>query len=443
MSKIKVLGLFDYGCSTGFGQVASNIMQRLNATGKYEITVVGINYDPVNDIDLERWPGKIIPAISLGNMNAPDVYGRQKFLNELGKGVYDLVFIIQDTFIIQSIIPQVVETFEAIQHKFATIMYYPIDATPKKDWIEECVDKIQFPVPYTNYAKTETVKVLPDVESKLCKPIYHGTNLKDFFYIHDRQDVANFKKDYFKGKADGKFVITNINRNQPRKDIMRTMQIFADLKQRGHDDIFLNLHMSHSDVGGNVLVMADHFGLKLAEDYCLPHPKAFDPNQGLPIEVINYLYNASDVLLTTTLGEGWGLSITEAMATKTPVVAPANTSLNEILADGRGCLIDSGASSSMWFSLGQQDNERLRPLMDVGQAVDALERIKKGDLPDVDAAQAWAQKYSWDEVCKDWQQVFDDAYAYTQHLNSGNSAKSLNRQQRRAMERKTNKKVGV
>jgi glycosyltransferase involved in cell wall biosynthesis len=436
--KIKVLALMDYGCSTGFGQVASNIMGRLDKTGKYDITVIGINYDPVNALDPDRWPGRVIPAISLESMNAPDVYGRQKFLNELGKGIYDLVFTIQDSFIIQTIVPQIIETFNGLPKKFATIMYFPIDASPKRDWVSECLAHIDFPVPYTNYAREEVLKLMPELDDKLWKPIYHGTNLKDFYYIKDRAAVEAFKKDYFKGVANGKFLITNVNRNQPRKDIIRSLMVLAELKKRGHKDFLLNLHMQHEDVGGNILVMADHFGLKLSEDYCMPHPATFNANQGLPLEAINLMYNASDAVLTTTLGEGWGLSITEAMATRTPVVAPGNTSINEILAANRGYLIPSGARMSDWFSLGQSDNERLRPLMDVNVAADALEKIKAGELPDIDAAEKWAKQYSWDAVCQDWQDVFTAAYKRSQEFDSA----QLNRQQRRAAERK-NKKVGL
>ena len=42
------------------------------------------------------------------------------------------------------------------------------------------------------------------------------------------------------------------------------------------------------------------------------------------------LYGAADLLLTTSLGEGWGLPVTEALACGTPVVVPMHTSLMEI-----------------------------------------------------------------------------------------------------------------
>lgn len=442
--KINVLVMADYGCSTGFGHVASNIMQRLNATDEYNITVIGINYDPADEINLQRWPGRIIPAVTVADMYSPDVYGRQKFLNELGKGIYDVVFIIQDTFIIQTIIDKVVETREALQppaKKFATILYYPIDAAPKKEWIEDCVNYIDFPVPYTNYAREASIKIYPPIKDKLLTPIYHGTNLKDFFCVEDEAEVAEFREKYFMGKADGRFLITNINRNQPRKDIMRSFMILKELRDRGNTDALLYLHMAHMDSGGNLLVMADHFNFKINEDFILPSPRVFTVNQGLPLEAINMIYNASDAVLTTTLGEGWGLSVTEAMATKTPLVAPDNTSLHEMAADNRAFLIPSGAEPSDWFCLGQSDNERLRPLMNVSEAADALEKIMAGETPDMDGAYAWAAEHNWDAICEKWLQVFKDAADYSKHI-SANAAPPMNRQQRRAAERQK-KKVAV
>lgn len=422
MDKIKILVLADYGCATGFGQVASNIMQRIEATGKYDITVIGINYDPGKEIDFDRWPGRIIPAITVADMNYGDVYGRQKVLNELGRGIYDMFFTLQDTFIIQTIVKQIVETRQALDKKFSTIFYYPIDAEPKIEWITDCVSLIDFPVAYTNYAKGESIKIDPKLRD--IPVIYHGTNLKDFYPI---EDIAEFRAKYFGGNADGRFLITNVNRNQPRKDIVRNFFILQELKKRGRNPL-LYLHMAHSDSGGNILVLADHFGFKLNEDYILPSPKVFEPNQGLPIDYINKIYNASDAVLSTTLGEGWGLSITEAMATKTPIIAPDNTSLHEMMADNRGILIPSGDNPSAWFTLGQMDNERIRPLMNVDKAVDAIEKLMDGELPDVEGAYKWATEHSWDNICKDWIDIFDIASKYTKLLNN---PVQPNREQRR------------
>lgn len=406
--KLKVLVLADYACTTGFSTVASNIMMELHKSGNYDIDVVGINYtgDPY---DTERFPGRVFPAMNISNLQQNDPYGRQKVLDMLGMNEYDLFFTIQDTFIVQTFIQQIISTCEALPRKFKTIMYFPFDCVPKREWVEQCVALIDYPVAYTNYAKALAVDVVPGLSNM--PVIYHGTNSNDFFVIEDRDEVAEFRHKYFAGKADDRFLITNVNRNQVRKDPVRNFMILRELKDRGLNPL-MYLHMKHEDAGGNLLVMADNFGLKLQEDFILPSPKFFNENRGLGVDAMNLIYNASDAVLTTTHGEGWGLSITEAMATKTPVIAPNNTSIAEILADNRGMLVGSGANPSMFITLGGNDNERLRPLMDVTEAADKLTLLMEGkSLPDIDKAYAFAHKYNWTTICEQWKEIFDEAGA--------------------------------
>ncbi len=431
--KIRVLALADYACTTGFATVASNIMRQLKATDKYEVDIVGINYtgDPY---DQELFPFNVFPALSISNMAQGDPYGRQKFLDMAGSGEYDVVFMIQDTFIVQTMIDALVQTQQALTKKFKIVYYFPIDAAPKADWVNKCVSLTDFPVVYTEYGKELVLDIDPTLKDRL-KVLYHGTNLTDFHVVEDRKEVDDFRHHYFSGKADGKFLITNVNRNQIRKDPMRNFMILKELRDRGHDNAILYLHMSHDDAGGNLLVMADHFGFKLQEDFILPSPRFFNENRGIPVSALNLIYNCSDALLSTTLGEGWGLSITEAMATKLPIVAPANTSLNEILGDGRGYLTKSGANPSMWTMLGGNDNERMRPLMDVEDAASNIEKIIDGAIPDIDNAHAFAHKYTWQSICEDWQVIFDEA-AKAAKLATQAGVVSPNREQRRKVKKK-------
>lgn len=434
--KIRVLAVGDYCCTTGFATVMSNIMRQLHGTGKYDLDIIGINYtgDPY---DHELFPGNVFPALNIANMSVGDPYGRQRVLDMLGTGEYDVLFMLNDTFIAQTFIKAVNDTKEQLQKKFSTVLYFPIDCKPKKEWITECVSLVDYPVVYTDYGKELTLDMDPSLAERL-QVIYHGTNLKDFYVIEDEQGLKNFRHNFFAGKADGKFLITNVNRNQVRKDPLRNFMILDALRRRGHKDTVLYLHMSHNDVGGNLLVMADHFGFKLGEDFILPHPTVFNPNRGVPVDMLNYIYNVSDALLTTTLGEGWGLSITEAMATKLPIVAPDNTSLHEMLDANRGYLAKSGADSSMWLTLGSGDNERMRPLMDVEDAADKLELIMQGQPPAIDNAYAWARQYNWETICQQWTGIFDRAALDARSATQAQKPVP-NREQKRAAAKK---KVG-
>lgn len=410
--KIRMLCLFDYCCATGFASVSSNIMRELKKTDKYDVDILGINYtgDPY---DSTKFPFNVYPAVTIETMHHGqnmDVYGRDKFLSMLVNGNYDLVFIIQDTFVVQTFSAKMFELIEQMPKKPKTIFYYPLDAAPDTSWIQDTVAKMDYPVPYTGYAAEETLKVLPDI-TKLRKPMYHGTNTDEFFYIPDRKEVQKFRHDFFdNGVVDNKFLILNVNRNQPRKDILRSLQVIKCLRELGDLDSILYLHMQYNDAGGNILTQAQQLGLEIGKDYILPTPQIFNSQHGIPIGKLNMLYNAADCLITTTHGEGWGLSLTEAMATKTPVVAPNNTSMTEMLADNRGKLVESGESWESWIVKEANDNSRLRPIVNVEKMARAILEVKaKKDLPDIDNAHAWVHKYSWSNICKEWVALFQEA----------------------------------
>jgi glycosyltransferase involved in cell wall biosynthesis len=423
---IKLLGWHDYACQTGFGNVARNIMQNLQATGDFEIDVVGINYDG-DPYDTEQWVGKIYPAMR-GRMAQgvyADVFGRQRVLDLLATNDYDVLFMIQDTFVTKDYIEQLLETCNATNTKI--VYYYPLDSTPQDNWITDVVSKVDFPITYTQYAKTESLKVDPALTSRL-EVIYHGTNLDDFHPV--KGDREAFRNAYFKGAADGKFVIMNLNRNQPRKDVLRSLLIQAELKQRDAGTL-LYLHMAGVDVGGDIDEWAKQLGLEKGVDYI--YPENF--GDGVPLALVNQLYSAVDCLLTTTHGEGWGLSLTEAMATKLPIVAPDVTSISEILANNRGILVPSGQTLNDWYTQGHGDNNRLRPLMDVQAAADAIQKIQEGALPDFAGAYDWAVAQDWGTISKQFEAIIRRAAkSKSKHSKTlDGKVVSMNRAQRRKM----------
>jgi glycosyltransferase involved in cell wall biosynthesis len=120
-------------------------------------------------------------------------------------------------------------------------------------------------------------------------------------------------------------------------------------------------------------------------------PKNFNVNSGYPVQVVNDLYNCADVCVSAALGEGWGLSSVEAMATKTPCIFPDNTSLTEIFADGRGLLCRSGDTSNMKIVL-PMDNEVIRPRTNINDMVKYLTRLY--EKPDIGFKMA-DRAYDW------------------------------------------------
>jgi glycosyltransferase involved in cell wall biosynthesis len=436
MDKIKVLCLFDSPtCNTGFGVLSRNLLRELYKTGKYEFDIIGINYHG----DPHDLPYRIMPAMKPGEY---DVMGRLKLIYALMGGIkpfdqqYDLVFTIQDHFIfeeqktaeyiagVQVIMsdPKLALSingkqyrFDKVRQPFRWVSYWPVDSELKPNWVEKVI------------GFSEKKEILKHDNEELnigerLSVIPHGVDLKTFRPL---KRIKQFRKEYFKGKVkENDFLITNVSRNQSRKDIPRTLKAFKEIKKR-IPNAKLYLHMRNDDVGGTIFEMANFLGLSDLEDYILP--QSFNESVGVPVEVLNQIYNASDLLMTTTLGEGWGFILTEAMACKKPIIAPNNTSVTEIFGvDGdisldvldstttlRGIPVECGNNPSMYINLGREDKERYRPIADVDDLARKAQWVFKN--PDkvekmTDRAYKWVQDLSWDKVGKQWDALLTKAH---------------------------------
>ena len=394
MKDFKKLKVFAYcdspTCATGFGTVSRNIFEGLYRTGRYDIDVFGINYwgDP------HQFPYRIWPA---GTNNEHDPYGRQKAVGMIPRMDFDILFLLQDTFIMD-FLPTLLPHLKTQRLKpFKSILYFPVDSIIKAEWGKNINDADTI-VAYSEFGKAEALKVMdrPDMHV-----IPHGVNTKEYFPLPKEEAMA-FRKQYFKSEAD-KFIITNLNRNQQRKDVPRTIQAFKKLRQTVPNSL-LYLHMAMQDQGWDLPEVCKQMGLDISKDVIFP--QNFGPNQGYPIEIVNALYNASDAIVSTTLGEGFGLSWIEAMATKTPVIMPNNTAMTEFITDDRGYLVDSGTTSSLYTIL-PHDNEVLRPLVDVDHLASAMEWVY---LNPAEAAKKAENAYNWVRKDMEWQGAIADKW---------------------------------
>lgn len=399
--KTKMLVWSDYVVPTGFSNVMSNILRRLDRD-KYSIDVLAVNYYGDPDYDHDRFPGKIYPAVTSTIRPYNDLTGRQRLIDLAREGDYDILFMLQDTFIAQDVIPILKDVREKFNKNFKMIYYFPIDSPPWMKWLKNSVCKVDVPVAYTKYG-AECCESSGLLEKEMMV-VPHGIDLNDFFHIEDRDNINNYRKWHFPA-SEGKVMLLNVNRNQPRKDIPRSLQLLHELKKT-RDDICLFLHMSNKDIGGNLTPVANQLGLEENIDYFMPSDL---DQKGYEVSLLNIIYNISDMLITTTLGEGWGLSLTEAMAVKLPIVAPDILPISEILGNGeRGFLADSGSNASLWTII-DSDNMVLRPLVDVedmARKIDSAIQIPAIAKHKSDQAYLWVQNLNWDTIVdKYWEEI--------------------------------------
>jgi glycosyltransferase involved in cell wall biosynthesis len=385
MKKTRVLAYCDSPtCATGFGTVSRNIFEALYRTGRYEIDILGINYwgDP------HEFPYRIWPT---GTNPERDPYGRKKCVNIMAnRDDYDILFLLQDTFIMD-FIPELITHIKNAARPSRSICYFPVDGVPKAEWIKN----VSYPdrsFAYSEFGSAEAMKAYPKIGEVGVVP--HGVNLNDYHPVEE-DTVRKFRSQYF-GSFSDKFIFTNLNRNQQRKDIPRTIQAFSEFRKQVPESI-LYLHMSKKDQGWDLDEVCRAYGFSTSEDVIFP--ENFGPNQGYPREVVNMLYNSSDCVVSTCLGEGWGLSWIEAMATKTPVIMPGNTAMVENITEERGYLSKSGTNSSL-FTVLPHDNEIIRPLVDVDDMVEKMLAVYNNRE---EAARRAENAYKWIKEELDWQ----------------------------------------
>ena len=327
----------DWNCTTGFGAVAKELVDDWAKDKNLSIVIFGINdkskatYDYLPNV-------KVIPALMTGDKDTQkDVYRRIELLKLIYQNDFDAIFFLQDVEVINTMEEQLKDVKNTKRKEnrpnFKSMIYFPVDSEPRMLDLKvlSFFDEV---VTYTEYAKAVMKPLISDTQFKKVRVIPHGTNTTDF-YPYSPLAKAKAKSDIF-GTEDV-FVFGSVNRNQVRKDFGSLIMGFAMFKHTTQANALLYLHCNPIDpMGINIYRLCDRVGLEVGKDVIVP--KDFSENKGCTLEELNKIYNSFDCFITTTTAEGWGLTITEAMATKTLVVCPKHTSITEITDNGENTL---------------------------------------------------------------------------------------------------------
>jgi glycosyltransferase involved in cell wall biosynthesis len=327
----------DWNCTTGFGAVAKELVNEWAKDKKLSIVIFGVNdastkiYDYLPNV-------KVIPALITGDENSKkDIYRRIELLKLIYQSDFDALFFLQDVEVINTMEEQLrdVKNTKRKENRpnFKSMIYFPVDSEPRLSDLKvlQFFDEV---VTYTEYAKSVMKPLISDTQFKKIKIIPHGTNSSDFYPYSDA-DKLKAKKEMF-GSEDV-FVFGSVNRNQVRKDFGSLIMGFAMFKHTSGANALLYLHCNPIDpMGINIYRLCERVGLEVGKDVIVP--KDYSENKGCTLEELNKIYNSFDCFITTTTSEGWGLTVTEAMATKCLVICPKHTSLTEITDNGANTL---------------------------------------------------------------------------------------------------------
>lgn len=425
---------------TGYARIAREILPRLNEQSDHEVAQFAVS-GLVNSM----------PTM----LNGVRMYGPSSEGGNLGAADYPLVDQMEnaDFWLLNFDAWHVSQYLQQMDLRYA--LYPPVDHDPiAANWMTP-LNNAQEVVPYCNFGKRVLEEALDDEAEKVQEPIYHGVDTDTF------EPEDGMKEQVF-GVSEDMFTIGIFKNNQSTR--------WAPFKQLGGVKLFLDEY----DLWDDVLVYINSpiqgsgaFDLNAIINRLELGDVVSRVNQrtarwGVPDHQLTNMYNACDVVLNCTKGEGFGLPIFEAFATETPVIGNAFSSMPELIdgdegeiqwtyhnmanglpaskddlleVEGVGEDLADRIVDTLGTSTGPQDitaehvidAERgwLVPVWDreatlekhswrrtnrmehiaaaLGIAYDQPDaRAKKGK-----AAREWVEQYTWDAVAEQWIDYFD------------------------------------
>ena len=274
------------------------------------------------------------------------------------------------------------------------VLYFPIDGETEdgllpSSWIE-LLREVDVPIAMSRYGREVAERC-----GVACELIPHGVDLETFSPPADRAQAKAAA-----GFGDS-FVILSDSRNQPRKLLPRLLDVFAGFAA-DRPDALLHLHTDPDDDFANTYgysydVRADVRHLGLEERVRFTPDFEMREGAGLPLDRLAAYYQAADVHLLASSGEGFGLPTLQAAAAGAVPLAGAYSASRELV-EGHGEPIAIAEYGTTEFGI-------LRALIDVDDAVARLARLyddREALRFQSERSRAFALDYGWDSIVDQW-----------------------------------------
>jgi glycosyltransferase involved in cell wall biosynthesis len=330
----KILWLSDGGCSTGFGRVTHEIGERLVRDYGHEIHVLATNYRG------DAYPGLLDPSrptplylYSPTQLDPKDVYGMSRIIEMLGRVEPDVVVSLND--------PQVLTTMlfaNKLDPQRVLLGYRPIIS------YLPC-DGINLPMAWQILGLATNVLAMSSWGAQqypTSRVVYHGVDSEHFWPVSDQRPirigeaVLRTKVDCKRalGFGEDAFVVGRVDTNSERKDYAATWKALVPFMNR-HPEVRAHFHCSRRP-GVALGVDFDNLFSRVDEPKAdrFHFPETHTTFAGWPQAHLNALYNAFDVFISTSHGEGAGMTLMEAAACGIPIVAQNVSAIPEYVGPG-------------------------------------------------------------------------------------------------------------
>jgi D-inositol-3-phosphate glycosyltransferase len=296
-AKPRLLWVGDAGCSSGFARSTHKILETVHL--HYDVQVLGLNYfgDP------HGYPYELFPCRTVKHPG--DFFGLKRIAERVEVFVPNVIVIQNDPWNFPGY-------FRALKEKAITTPVVGIVAVDGLNCGGTYLNGLANAVFWTEFGRQEAIKggyhgpssVIPlGVDLNIYKPMEKSQAL----------DCLGIPQKY----AD-KFIVGCVNRNQHRKRLDLLVQGFATwVKTYDVQDAYLYLHVAPTgDQGFNLEQLMFYYGVP--ERLILATP---DMGHGVHEMEVAATYNATDVGISTSQGEGMGLTTLEGMACRRAQIA--------------------------------------------------------------------------------------------------------------------------
>lgn len=381
------------------------IVRRL--ASRHEVHYLGIGYSG----ELVREPGLTIYPTNLRGGDGFAAFQAAQLIEEIQP---DAVLILQDLWMFEYYF----RILGPYQDRVKIVAYIPLDGNIVRasDAAPLCAaDRV---VVYTEFARTQFLQAFDQLRGPAGAPAFprvqvipHGVDLNCFFPFpelvaagFDSRGRANAKRRAFAGLPDAghSFIVLNASRPDRRKRLDLTIEGFAIFAAGKPPNVKLCLH--HAIFGENERRQTRAWiqGCAL-EDRVMVNPLGEGPCDD---RSLNLLYNACDVGINTSMGEGWGLVSFEHGAAGAAQIVPDHSACSALWR-GRAVLVPPARSYVPEFSVLEMGEVSCQGV------AEALEKLYRDPVRRQELAKSACQAvrdpaYAWDAIANEFHELLVD-----------------------------------
>jgi glycosyltransferase involved in cell wall biosynthesis len=333
--------MFGHISHTGFGRVTKELAERFVKRG-IDVRVIAVNHrgEPIRGALAGRvWPANINGRAFGDNISSQAIDGTfWRSLDTDDEWAPDLVLVVED---MSGLIGHIGRRMTDAWRSVPVLHYCPIEGDNlPPHWRE--IWQYFIPVAMSRYG----ARIIGELMGEDPPMVYHGVDTEVFRPVSvtepfrfDDQVLAT-KEDCKRafGLDPNRKLVLRCDRFVQRKFYDVTLKAMSMVFDQD-PDVDLLIHCRPEDEGGNLLQEMSRLPEKQIMERRVALTNAHNTWTGLPEPMLAALYNAADLYLTTTSGEGFGLTIAEALACGVPVVSTGYAAEKEVVGPG-GILVE-------------------------------------------------------------------------------------------------------